>query len=46
MLANVPAVLLGEVAATRLPMRLVHRIAAAIFLALGIMVLLGFASDQ
>jgi putative Ca2+/H+ antiporter (TMEM165/GDT1 family) len=42
MLANVPAVLLGEVAATRLPMRLVHRIAAAIFLALGIMVLLGY----
>lgn len=45
MLANVPAVLLGEVAASRLPMRLVHRIAAAIFLALGVTVLLGFASD-
>jgi putative Ca2+/H+ antiporter (TMEM165/GDT1 family) len=42
MLANVPAVLLGEVAATRLPMRLVHRIAAVIFLALGATVLLGF----
>jgi putative Ca2+/H+ antiporter (TMEM165/GDT1 family) len=42
MLANVPAVLLGEVAATRLPMRLVHRIAAAIFLALGVTVLLGY----
>ena len=42
LLANVPAVLLGEVAAKKLPMRLVHRIAAAIFLALGVSVLLGF----
>jgi len=41
MLANVPAVLLGEVAAKKLPMRLVHGIAAAIFFALGIAVLLG-----
>lgn len=41
MLANVPAVLLGEVAARKLPMKLVHGIAAAIFLALGIAVLLG-----
>ena len=41
MIANVPAVLLGEVAATRLPMRLVHGIAAAIFLLLGILVLAG-----
>jgi putative Ca2+/H+ antiporter (TMEM165/GDT1 family) len=40
MLANVPAVLLGEVAAKKLPMQLVHRIAAAIFLALGVSVLL------
>ena len=39
MLANVPAVLLGEVAAKKLPMRVVHRIAAAIFLALGVGVL-------
>jgi putative Ca2+/H+ antiporter (TMEM165/GDT1 family) len=44
MLANVPAVLLGEVAAKKLPMKLVHRIAAAIFLALGVSVLLGFGS--
>ena len=44
-LANVPAVLLGEVAAKKLPMRIVHRIAAAIFLALGVIVLLGFGSD-
>ncbi len=44
MLANVPAVLLGEVAARKLPMHIVHRIAAAIFLVLGISVLLGFGS--
>ena len=44
MLANVPAVLLGEVAAKKLPMQVVHRIAAAIFLALGVSVLLGFGS--
>jgi Ca2+/H+ antiporter, TMEM165/GDT1 family len=40
MLANVPAVLLGEVAAKKLPMHIVHRIAAAIFLVLGVTVLL------
>jgi putative Ca2+/H+ antiporter (TMEM165/GDT1 family) len=44
MLANVPAVLLGEVAAKKLPMRLVHSIAALIFLVLGVSVLLGFGS--
>jgi len=44
MLANVPAVLLGEVAARKLPMRLVHGIAAAIFLVLGVLVLLGVGS--
>jgi Ca2+/H+ antiporter, TMEM165/GDT1 family len=41
MLANVPAVLLGEVAARKLPMRVVHGVAAAIFLVLGVLVLLG-----
>jgi len=44
MLANVPAVLLGEVAAKKLPMHIVHRIAAGIFLVLGVSVLLGFGS--
>ena len=39
MIANVPAVLLGEVAATKLPMRLVRGIAAALFLLLGVLVL-------
>ena len=44
LLANVPAVLLGEVAARKLPMRLVHGIAAAIFLLLGVSVLMGAGS--
>jgi putative Ca2+/H+ antiporter (TMEM165/GDT1 family) len=44
MLANVPAVLLGDVAAKKLPMKVVHRIAAGIFLVLGLSVLLGFGS--
>jgi putative Ca2+/H+ antiporter (TMEM165/GDT1 family) len=42
MLANVPAVLLGDVAAKKLPMKLVHTIAAVIFLVLGVTVLMGF----
>jgi len=45
MLANVPAVLLGEVTAKKLPMRLVHGTAAAIFAVLGILVLLGVGSS-
>jgi putative Ca2+/H+ antiporter (TMEM165/GDT1 family) len=44
LIANVPAVLLGEVAAKKLPMRLVHGIAAAIFLLLGVSLLLGAGS--
>ncbi len=44
LLANVPAVLVGEVAARKLPMRIVHGIAAAIFLLLGASVLLGAGS--
>ena len=39
MIANIPAVLLGEVAATKLPQRLVHGIAAVLFLAMGILAL-------
>jgi Ca2+/H+ antiporter, TMEM165/GDT1 family len=39
LLADVPAVLLGEVAATKLPMRLMQRMAAAVFLVLGVLVL-------
>ena len=39
MIANAPAVLLGDRAAHRLPLRLVHGIAAAIFAALGLLAL-------
>jgi len=41
MLANVPAVLLGDRVAHRVPVRLVHGIAAAIFLLLGLATLFG-----
>lgn len=44
MISNVPAVLLGEVAARKLPMKLVHGVAAALFFVLGVMVLLGVGS--
>ncbi|MEW5754872.1 MAG: TMEM165/GDT1 family protein [Pseudomonadota bacterium] len=44
MIANVPAVLLGDKVAHRFPVRLVHGIAALIFVVLGIMVLLGLGS--
>jgi putative Ca2+/H+ antiporter (TMEM165/GDT1 family) len=40
MAANVPAVLLGDTAAHKLPLKLVHGTAAAIFLLMGILVLL------
>ena len=41
MLANVPAVILGERIANRIPVRLVHGIAAAIFAVIGVATLLG-----
>ena len=41
MIANVPAVILGERIAHRMPTRLVHGIAAAIFAVLGLATLLG-----
>jgi putative Ca2+/H+ antiporter (TMEM165/GDT1 family) len=41
MLANAPAVMLGERFAKRMPIALVHKIAAAIFLVLGVLALLG-----
>lgn len=40
MIANVPAVLLGDVVAKKVPMKLVHGIAAAIFAVLGVLTLL------
>jgi len=41
MLANVPAVILGDRIAGRIPVRVVHGIAAAIFAVLGVATLLG-----
>ena len=41
MIANVPAVFLGDRIAHRMPVRLVHSIAAAIFAILGVATLLG-----
>ena len=45
MLANVPAVLLGEVAAKKLPVRVVHAVAALLFAGLGLFTLFGTAPD-
>jgi len=39
MVANVPAVLLGEVAATKLPLRVVRGVCAAVFAVIGVLVL-------
>jgi Ca2+/H+ antiporter, TMEM165/GDT1 family len=44
MLANVPAVLLGDIAAKKLNMRLVHMIGALVFAVLGVLVLAGYGS--
>lgn len=44
LIADVPAVLIGEAAAHRLPMRLLHGIAAVLYLALGLSLLLGVGS--
>ncbi len=41
MIANVPAVLLGERIANRVPVRVVHGVAAAIFAVLGVLTLAG-----
>jgi putative Ca2+/H+ antiporter (TMEM165/GDT1 family) len=41
LIANVPAVILGDRIAGRLPVHLVHRVAAAIFALLGLLTLLG-----
>jgi putative Ca2+/H+ antiporter (TMEM165/GDT1 family) len=44
LIADVPAVFIGGKLATRIPMKLVHSIAAAIFALLGVMTLLGFGA--
>ena len=41
MIANVPAVILGDRIADKVPVRTVHMVAAAIFAVLGVAVLLG-----
>ncbi len=45
MIANVPAVLLGEIATKKIPAKVVHTIAAVIFAALGVAVLWGPLPD-
>lgn len=45
MVADVPTVFLGDKLAGRIPMRLVHAIAAAIFAVLGVATLLGAGTD-
>lgn len=45
MLANVPAVLLGHRIADRLPVRLIHGLAAIVFALLGLSTLLGFGES-
>jgi putative Ca2+/H+ antiporter (TMEM165/GDT1 family) len=45
MIANVPAVLLGDRIAHRMPVRLVHIVAAAIFAALGVATLAGLGDS-
>ena len=46
LLADVPAVLLGEKLAGRIPLKLVHGIAAAIFAGLGVATLLGVGASR
>lgn len=45
MLANAPAVMLGDRIADKMPTRLVHGIAAAIFAVLGVLTLLGVGAN-
>jgi putative Ca2+/H+ antiporter (TMEM165/GDT1 family) len=45
MLANVPAVILGDVAATKLPLKLVHAVCAAVFAVIGVIVLVSAVAD-
>lgn len=45
LIANVPAVFFGEKLAARIPMKLVHAVAAAMFALLGLATLLGFGAS-
>jgi putative Ca2+/H+ antiporter (TMEM165/GDT1 family) len=42
MIANVPAVFVGDIAAKKINLRVVHAIAATVFAVLGVLVLLGY----
>ena len=42
LIANVPAVLIGDRFASRLPIALIHKIGALIFLVLGVMTLVAY----
>jgi putative Ca2+/H+ antiporter (TMEM165/GDT1 family) len=44
LIADVPAVLMGDKLANKIPMQLVHAIAAAIFAVMGVATLLGAGS--
>jgi putative Ca2+/H+ antiporter (TMEM165/GDT1 family) len=44
MIANVPAVFIGDIAAKKINLRLVHAIAATVFAVLGVLVLLGYGT--
>ena len=46
MLANVPAVLLGDVSAKKLPLALVRTVAALSFVAMGVVTLFGVMPDS
>ncbi len=46
MIANVPAVIMGDRIAEKMPVRLVHRIAAGIFAVLGVATLLGAGNSM
>jgi putative Ca2+/H+ antiporter (TMEM165/GDT1 family) len=43
LIADIPAVILGEKAAPKLPLKLIRMVAAAIFAVLGVVVLMGFS---
>jgi len=45
LIADVPAVFIGDRMAEKIPMRLVHAIAATVFFALGIATLMGLGSQ-
>ena len=45
LIADVPAVFIGDKLASKIPMKLVHGIAAAVFAILGVLTLLGVGAS-